>query len=274
MKSLHPNSKITYYNIRKYLGMCFITLISISILSYSNIPESISDFIYYFQALIKGYKLSGIAWIVAFLAASIYYPYITFKQKNKTQKLRTKIASDLHDELGSILNSVNIYTDLALIKGEAKYLQKIKESTQEAIGGVRNIIWQLDDKDTSFSNLVSRINSFASFLCQSKQIEFKVEIGKEALLYELHEEEKRNLYMIVKEAINNSIKYANANEIALRINVEKGKPLIVISDDGKGYDSCITPGNGIKNMKIRGACIRYQLSIHSFPGTIIQLRKM
>ena len=274
MKSLSYNSKITYNTIRKYLGICFIVLISISILSYSNIPERVSDFIYYLHAIVKEYNLSGIAWMVAFVAASIYYLHMTFKQKNETQKLRTRIASDLHDEIGSILNSVNIYADLALVKGEAKYLQKIKESMQEAIGGVRTIIWQLDDKDTSFSNLVSRINNFASFLCQSKQIEFKVEIGKEALLYELHEEEKRNLYMIAKEAINNSIKYADANEIVLRINVEKGKPVIVISDDGKGFASSITPGNGIKNMKLRGAYIRYKFSIQSLPGTLIQLQKM
>jgi signal transduction histidine kinase len=203
-----------------------------------------------------------------------YIPYLLYKQKNKAEKLRVKLASDLHDELGSILNTVSIYTDLALQKGEERYLLKIKESTQEAITGIRNIIWQLDDNDTSFTNLVSRINNFASFLCQVKKIHFKVDVSKESFLYRLGEAEKANLYMIVKEAINNSIKYADAKEIRFSIDLENGKPVIEISDDGKGYnENECTMGNGIRNMKTRALNIRYKFSMKSSAGTVLELRK-
>lgn len=274
MKILHLGSKFTHSNIRTCLGLCFLSLALVSILSYSALSDHLSFLFYSFHLLISHENLFGISWTSLLILTLGYYPYMKFKQKHEKEKLRIKLASDLHDDLGSILNSVSIYTDLALIKGESTYLHKIKESTQEAISGVRNIIWQLDDKDTSFSNLISRINCFASFLCQAKQIRFKAEMGKEAFLYQLQEEEKRNLYMIIKEAINNSVKYSNAKEILLNIDLDKGKPVIIIKDDGKGCNEIPNvSGNGITNMKTRARCIRYQISIQSLAGTIIKLRK-
>lgn len=273
MKSSHLNSKFTHRKFRALLGLCFLVILTVSILSHSSLFDEL-DFRPKVKPLFAAQNMLGLGWIPACILLLGYYPYIFFKQKNDKEKLRVKLASDLHDDLGSILNSVNIYTELAIIKGEYTYLEKIKESTQEAINGVRNIIWQLDDKDTSFSNLISRINNFASFLCQVKQITFKVEIGKEAFSYSLDEEEKRNLYLIIKEAINNSVKYASGNEIMLSIAVEKKKPVIIISDNGKGYSSASASGNGIRNMKARAKNIRYQISIDSNAGTKIQLQKL
>lgn len=272
MKSVHLNSTFSHNNMRIGLGVCFLIIISVSILSYSTIWDDLTHLLYSIPTLIKPGNLLGIG--IPVFITTLGYPYMLFRQKNKTEKLRMKLASDLHDDLGSLLNSVSIYTDLALIKGETTYLRKIKEGTQEAISGIRNIIWQLDDKDTSFSNLISRINAFASFLCQIKQIGFRVEIEKEAYHYELHEEEKRNLYMVIKEAINNSVKYADASEIILSIKLEKGKPVIVIKDNGKGFlEVSSSTGNGIRNMKTRAACIRYQISIQAVGGTVIRLQK-
>ena len=274
MKNLYHNPKFTHRKLRALLGLCFLAIMAVSILSHSSLFDGLEvqpKVIHLFAAQ----NMFELGWIPACILLLGYYPYIFFKQKHEKEKLRIKIASDLHDDLGSILNSVNIYTELALIKGEATYLEKIKEGTQEAINGVRNIIWQLDDKDTSFPNLISRINHFASFLCQVKQITFKAEIGKDAFTYKLDEEEKRNLYLIIKEAINNSVKYASGNEIKLSITIEKRKPVIILSDNGKGYnESTSVSGNGIRNMKARAKDIRYHISIDSQAGTKIQLQKL
>ena len=216
--------------------------------------------------------LFGISWMIFILTVVIFY-YFRSKQRKEKETLRMKLASDLHDDLGSILNSVSIYTDLALIKGDLIYLQKIRESTQEAIDGVRCMMWELDDTSTSFDYLVSKISGFASFLCEVKQIRFSVEMGR-VNNYQLNKEEKRNLYMIIKEAINNSIKYSQGKEILLNIQLDHGKPVIVIKDDGIGFNKhCFIYGRGIRNMKARAESISYDITIESTSGTTIKLQK-
>jgi signal transduction histidine kinase len=80
--------------------------------------------------------------------------------------------------------------------------------------------------------------------------------------------------MIVKEAINNSIKYSEAGKVSLLIFLSKGMPVIIIKDNGKGFDSANTvEGNGLKNMKARAAQIHYHINISSENGTTIQLQK-
>ncbi len=274
MKNIHSTLQITHRTMRSWLAISFLVLISVSILSYSNIANEAIALFNSVLTLITPENIFELSWIPLLITTLAFYPCMILRQRNRTEKLRSRLASDLHDDLGSILNSVSIYTDLALIKGEAAYLHKIKESTHEAINGIRDIIWQLDDNDRSFSNLVARVKTFASFLCHVQQITFTVKISNDATLYQLHEEEKRNLYLIIKEAINNSVKHATPGAITLCITLENGNPLIMISDDGKGYDpSSNTLGNGIGNMKMRADCIRYKINIQSTTGTVIQVQK-
>lgn len=274
MKRIHLHLSTSYRVRRNLLATGFLILLFASILSHSNAWEMMQEAAASMQAYFNNMKLRQFGWIAMSILALSCYPYLLIRQRNETQRMRVKLASDLHDDLGSLLNSVHIYTELALIKGETSYLYKIKESTEEAINGIRNIIWQLDDHDNTFSNLVSRITDFASPLCQAKNINFKMEMTKEAFTYQLSEEEKRNLYLIIKEAVNNSIKYASAKLIQVVIGIEKDKPVINIKDDGKGFQSASTRhGNGIRNMKARAAWLHYDLLIQSLLGTSIQLQK-
>jgi signal transduction histidine kinase len=81
--------------------------------------------------------------------------------------------------------------------------------------------------------------------------------------------------MILKEAINNSIKYAEANALTLEVSIVKGKLNVFIKDDGKGFNiSEVTEGNGIRNMRTRAAQIHYDIKIFTSQGTSIQLQKL
>ncbi len=93
---------------------------------------------------------------------------------------------------------------------------------------------------------------------------YKQEIADEARDHKLGQEEKRNLYMMMKEAVNNAIKYSGAKKMEIEVSVKKGKPAIQIKDDGKGFDSKNAgDGNGLKNMKRRAKEIKYKISILS-----------
>lgn len=233
------------------------------------------------RAKIKSEKQARIGLTVGFglLMASltIYGLYRTrINQIKKEHKIRSKLASDLHDDLGGTLNSVKIFTNLALMESEKEtHLQRIKQSTQEAISGLRDIMWVMDDKKDTLADLVSRISQFGVPLFESTHMQFKQEVSEDALNYRVGSEEKRNLYMIIKEAINNSVKHSGASDLFLSISLTKGKPTITVRDDGRGFDNAtFFEGSGLKNMKMRAAQIHYELDIKSDPGTIIRLQKL
>jgi two-component sensor histidine kinase/ligand-binding sensor domain-containing protein len=228
----------------------------------------------------KWYQTFWFRSILAILfIGSIYGLYrIRINQIKKEQKIRSKLASDIHDDLGSTLNSVKVYANLALMdKDKDKYLHKVKENIQEALTGVKDIIWVLDDSKDTVEYLLSRVNQFAAPICEANGINYKQKMSDDVRDYKLLRAEKRNLYMILKEAVNNACKYAGASDLSIEVGLQKKRPVLIISDSGKGFDETfIQEGNGLKNMQIRSKEIKYQLIIQSShsKGTFIQLKKI
>lgn len=210
--------------------------------------------------------------------ASVYSLYrFRLRQLKKEQTIRTKLASDLHDDLGSTLNSVKVYTNLALMENDKdKYINKIKESAQEAITGVKDMIWVLDDRKDTVEDLFSRVSQFASPLCEVHAIAYNYEIDDNARHHKLSGAEKRNLYMILKESVNNTCKYSQATTIKIHFSANRKKPDLTIKDNGKGFDQgVITEGNGLKNMKLRARQINFMIEMQSTQsGTEIHLQKI
>lgn len=255
----------------------FITLIGFSPGTYhfqvqafneDGVPSEIKELTLIF--LPKWYQTWWFKALVALTIVAIGYALYRLRvnQLKKEQQIRSKLASDLHDDLGSTMNSVKVYANLAIMeKHQEKYMFKIKESTQEAITGIRDIIWVLDDSKGSIEDLLSRISLFASPLCEANGILYKQEISDEARDHKLGQEERRNLYMMLKEAVNNAVKYSGGKRIEIEASVKKGKPAIQIKDDGKGFDTGIaSDGNGLKNMYRRAKEIKYHIRIESAPG--------
>lgn len=209
----------------------------------------------------------------------IYIIYrVRINQLKQAQAIRTKLAGDLHDDLGSTLNSVKVYANLALMEKDSnKHVSKVKESIQEAITGLRDMIWVLDDRKDTLEDLTGRIRQFAAPLCEASGIHYVEDLDDEARAYRLNSEEKRNLYMILKEAVNNALKYAEASEIKISICITGHRyPEISCSDNGKGFENTGTyTGNGLQNMQRRARQLHYQLLIQSGieAGTSIVLRK-
>jgi len=216
--------------------------------------------------------------LLSLFAAGYGLYKMRINQLKKEHQIRTKLASDLHDDLGSTMNSVKVYANLAIMEKQAdKYLPLIKEGTQDAISGIRDIIWVLDDTKDSIDDLLSRISSFASPLCEASVIKYRQDIADDSRDHKLGQEERRNLYMIMKEAVNNAIKYAGCNNIDINITSSKGKLSIQIKDDGKGFDSVTTSqGNGLKNIQRRAKEIKYAVLVDSSvgKGTTITLTKL
>lgn len=190
------------------------------------------------------------------------------RQIQKVLEVRKRIAGDLHDDLGSTLNSVKVYANLAALEKEnVSHLEKVKESSQEAIAGLRDIIWVLDDKKDTLDHVLNRIRQFAEPLCTAAHIQFRQEITDIPAEHKLGKEEKRNLYMILKESVNNSIKYAGCKNISLNATLKNRSMEIVIADDGIGFEAgSVNYGNGLKNIQSRVKEIGYTVIIDSVKG--------
>jgi signal transduction histidine kinase len=196
------------------------------------------------------------------------------EQRRSADAARNQIARDLHDDLGSTLNSIKLYTALAMQDCDSLYLKKVKETADDAMLLLKDMIWKLDGSTETVGEFAARINCYASSLCKAASIAFHLDIDTAAFQYEISNEEKKNLYLIIKEAINNSIKYAGSKEIKLVIRMQHGKPVIRLADNGCGCKrEKMTQGYGMRNMRTRASAIRYKLLIDSTNGTMIQLQK-
>lgn len=212
---------------------------------------------------------------VGLAIAGLFYAFYRYRisQIKKQQQIRKDIASDLHDDIGSTLNSVKIFTHLAETAPEKQeYFNQIKDALKQASAGLRDMIWVLDDTQDNIEELIKRLKQFAVPVANVSNINIEFAIDDKITNDPLNKTEKRNLLLIAKEAINNSIKYAECKKIHVSISKINGKTSLQIHDDGKGFGiSDITPGNGLKNMQDRARQIHYKVNIASSPedGTTI-----
>lgn len=202
--------------------------------------------------------------------------------QNKLQEQRLAISRDLHDNIGAQLTFI-ISTIDNLKYGFAIQDEKLQEKlsgisqfTRSTITELRDTIWAMNKDEISFQDLKSRMANFIeSARGATLGIRFKFSIdpsiGDEVVFSSL---KGINIYRILQEAINNSIKYSDAENITLEIGYNAPKFTMTISDDGKGFDLAAAEfGNGIGNMKKRTAELGGELYIHSdhHNGTVIKI---
>ena len=129
------------------------------------------------------------------------------------------------------------------------------------------MIWVLDDSLDTVDELITRLKQYAFPVAAASNIEAIVKAENEINNRKLTKEEKRNLFLVCKEAFNNSIKYAEATQIIIAITASGKKIQIVIKDNGKGFnENEIKKGYGLENMQYRAAQIKYKLLLQSSPG--------
>lgn len=206
--------------------------------------------------------------ILGIVIVSAIFQY-RIKQIKIQQQIRRDIANDLHDDLGSSLNSIKIFTHLAIEKKQnSSYLNEIEKLITSTAAGLRDMLWVLEDSQDNINELMERIITFAVPIAHANQINFEHQIEPGLGSQSISKTEKRNLLLIAKEAINNSFKYAKCSNI--KIGIKQGinnKLSLSISDDGVGFNTAEKSGGyGLNNMKYRAGQINYLLHFSSSPG--------
>lgn len=214
------------------------------------------------------------------LSGLIFYALYKYRvsQVLKIERIRNKISLDLHDDIGSTLSSISILSEMALRQKKENHpdemLYEIKQNSLSLMERMDDIVWSINPKNDSLENLLIRIKDFASRLFEAKEINYNIDIPSNASQLQLSMEYRQHIYLILKEAINNLIKYANCNEAEIKVTHSRSQLSILIADNGVGFNPLIkTKGNGLEGMKKRASQMKAHLSISSNPGkgTTIQL---
>lgn len=202
--------------------------------------------------------------------------------QNKLQEQRLQISRDLHDNIGSqltfIISSVDSIKYAFQIENSKldNKLSSISNFAKSTIVELRDTIWAMNNSAITFEDLQTRIHNFVEKAREAKNdIEFDFRIGKSVMPIKFTSVEGMNLYRAIQEAVNNSIKYAEAKHIQIDIKKQNNDIIIRIADDGKGFDDGqIELGNGLNNMKKRISDCGGTIDFKTKPdeGTEIEIR--
>jgi ligand-binding sensor domain-containing protein len=206
------------------------------------------------------------------------------------ERIRSSIATDLHDDIGSTLTEIALYSDVSLRELRAKkleqkpdgdfrkvesHLEEIGTTSRGLIDAMNDIVWAVDPKNDSFEFLLLRMKTHAARMFDAKGINYEIEIPEELSHLHLPLGFRRRFYLIFKEAINNIVRHAHPTKVLLKIRKEGRVLVMTIVDDGVGFDvENANEGNGMTNMRKRSESLSGSLSIKSAlnQGTTVRLR--
>ena len=207
--------------------------------------------------------------VTGFILFSIYRYKVL--ELLRLERLRTRIASDLHDDVGSTLSSISILSDILSQQVEnpqsARMVHTIGTNAHKMLEKLDDIIWVVNPTNDKFQHLGLRIREFAIPLFESKNLRHEIRFDKQMNTLQLPMEVRRNIYLIAKEAVNNAVKYSDGSSMKIIFRQEHSGFIMEVSDDGKGFNpDTQTSRNGIKNMKLRAGQINSVIEIKSALG--------
>lgn len=219
------------------------------------------------------FKLSAILFL--FTLVYLFYRY-RIQQLLKVQHIRDQIARDLHDDIGSTLGAINIYTkaaqnNLELNKSDRVHeiLNEIGNYSREMSDHMGDIIWSVNPVNDELTHLLKRIEQYSSHLLERAQIELHFMVDTQTNEWNLSMEKRKNIYLIVKEALHNAVKYSNCTSIYLTFKKRDNRLEIQVKDNGVGFSiDNINPenGNGLSSMEARCKEMKALFQLNSSPG--------
>ncbi len=207
----------------------------------------------------------------------------------EVERIRSSIALDLHDDIGSTLTEIALYSDVSLrelrseliknsLNGRFRKIENLLESigktSRRLIDAMNDIVWAVDPKNDSFESFLLRIKTQTAQMLGVKGIDYKIEIQDRVSNLNLPLMYRRQLHLIFKEALNNVIRHARAKNVEVEMKKVGQSFLMIITDDGIGINTApVKGGNGLNSMKKRASILKGDLEIEPAGdgGTRIEL---
>ncbi|MBL0182626.1 MAG: hypothetical protein IPP96_10130 [Chitinophagaceae bacterium] len=194
------------------------------------------------------------------------------------QEERNRISADMHDDLGAGMTTIRLYSELAKSKlsdNSIPEIDKISSSANELLNKMNAIIWSMSSSNDSLGNMIAYIRSYALEYFEDTGVNCRINIPDNLPNIEVIGEIRRNVFLVVKEALNNILKHSKATEVQITLAREADELCLYIQDNGIGIDMDALRqfGNGLKNMKKRMADVDIEFRIENKNGTLVTLRR-
>jgi signal transduction histidine kinase len=207
------------------------------------------------------------------LGLAIYSVFrFRFNQLLEVERIRTRIATDLHDDVGSGLSQVSVLSEVISRRvgqtGDvAEQLSTIGSLSRDLVDSMSDIVWAINPGRDRLSDLTHRMRRFASdvFSANGAELRFAVPLPSRDL--KLGPEMRRELYLIFKEAVNNVVRHSSCTSVEITLLISDGILELSVQDNGGGFDPDNDgEGNGLANMRLRAKKLGGVLKIKSNPG--------
>jgi signal transduction histidine kinase len=202
------------------------------------------------------------------------------QQLQETEQVRSRIARDLHDDIGSTLSSIAILSQVAQQQAQdsaaGQILHKISNSAQKMMDAMQDIVWTAQPTSDSLNSVSVRMREFAAEALEARNIQYDIRVDDRLMALKLATKQNYDLYMVFKEAVNNAAKYSEATHVQVSFEQLGHHLRLRIQDNGKGFDPdrMRANGNGLGNMRKRAAQLNGHLLIdtQNGHGTTVELK--
>jgi len=266
------------YGIKKYHWLPKIIIISSFLI---GLNYSLLSSVFEYKAFIYSTLLPLVSTLTLIAVFHLFYDKVMLRKKMELerQKLQEKLSRDLHDDLASTLGSVSIYLELlkpAIINKSENIWQlfnKANSLLNNSKQTITDLIWTIKPHPEPIENFAARIRENFTDIFREKSISFRVtedQISNNLFLTAI---EKHNVYLVIKEALNNILKHAEASKVEIFISKVDGEISFFITDNGRGFNigNYKKHGNGLTNLISRSNEINAEVKINSEPGKGTQI---
>ena len=196
------------------------------------------------------------------------------EQQTVLHKERARIAKDIHDDLGANLTQITLLSeltrqDMAAPAKAGEHVEKISATARQVMKSLDEIVWAVNPRNDTLPHLIDYLGQFTLDFLRAPGIRCRLDLPEHPPGRNVPADIRHNLFLAVKEALNNIVKHAGAKEVRLGVDVSEQKLRVVITDDGHGFENPPQDAwaDGLRNMRQRMAEIGGDCSIESHSGT-------
>jgi signal transduction histidine kinase/ligand-binding sensor domain-containing protein len=218
----------------------------------------------------RGWFVASVALVA--LAIGFALHRLKLRRELALERVRTQIASDLHDDIGAGLAQIAISIELARRSAGAQAsdaLLEIAEVARGARASMSDIVWAVDPRHDTLADAAARMRRFANDVLAASDAAVTMNVPDEADLGEvaIAPDRRRNLFLFFKEALTNVARHARAQHVEIELEVRAGRLRLAVRDDGVGFDAATTPvGNGLGNLARRARELGGEFALDSVVG--------
>ncbi len=243
------------------------------------IATSFDDFVverywqtWWFTTLVALFLLFSVGATVRVLEKRKYQLRLQRAEQERTlERERSRIAQDLHDDLGSSLTRLTLLSGLVKADKDSPeqvevHANKLSQAADQTVRALEEIVWAVRPGSDTLQSLIDYTTHFANELFDGNSARCRMDLPSDLPALPLPPEMRHNIFLIVKEALTNALKHSRAGEVQVQARLDGSTLQIMVADDGKGFDSAsLSDGrrNGLGNMRRRAAAMNASLDVQS-----------